>query len=73
VTMHTLRHAFATHLHERGAGVGELRRLLGHSSVVTTMHYLGLRDGRRAELTRIGDLLAALPAVDHGQQRIAFG
>lgn len=73
VTTHTLRHAFATHLHERGVGVGELRRLLGHASIQTTMHYIGLRELRRAELARVGDLLAALPPAEPGQQRIAFG
>lgn len=72
VTMHTLRHSFATHLHERGVGVVELQRLLGHRSVLTTMHYVGLREGRRVELARVGDLLAALPEVEPGQQRISF-
>lgn len=73
VTTHTLRHGFATHLHERGIGVCELQRLLGHTSVLTTMHYLGQREGRCAELARVGDLLAALPQLDAGQQHIPFG
>jgi integrase len=72
VTAHRLRHCFATHLHERGVGVVELQRLLGHSSVFSTLHYIGGREERRRELRAIGDLLAALPAPRLEQQRICF-
>lgn len=73
LSVHRLRHAFATHLHERGVGVGELRLLLGHSSVATTLCYLGLRDERRGDIARCGDLLAALPEVPVRQLRIELG
>lgn len=73
LTVHRLRHAFATHLHERGVGVAELRLLLGHASLGTTLLYLGMRDERRCDIARVGDLLAALPAVVPAQERIAFG
>lgn len=72
VTAHRLRHCFATHLHERGVGVVELQRLLGHSSIFSTLAYIGSREERRRELCGIGDLLAALPAPRLEQQRIAF-
>jgi integrase len=72
VTAHRLRHCFATHLHERGAGVVELQRLLGHSSIFSTLGYIGGREERRRELCAIGDLLTALPAPRLEQQRIAF-
>lgn len=72
LTVHRLRHAFATHLHERGVGLGELQRLLGHASIHTTMHYIGLREARRAEIAQVGDLLAALPSPEPRQQRISF-
>lgn len=72
LSVHQLRHCFATHLHERGVGLVELMRMLGHTSVETTVHYIGLRDERRADIARVGDLDAALPAVGAVQQRIGF-
>ena len=39
VSVHTLRHSFATHLLQSGVNIREIQELLGHKNVETTMIY----------------------------------
>ncbi len=55
--IHTLRHAFATHLLEAGVDIHTIQRLLGHGNVSTTMRYFHLAQSRLTGTTSPLELL----------------
>lgn len=52
-TLHTLRHTFASHLIMAGADLPSVQRLLGHSSITTTMIYSHLADEHLEKTVRM--------------------
>jgi integrase/recombinase XerD len=58
VTLHTLRHSFATHLLERGTDIRVIQALLGHDKLDTTARYARVATGMIAGIKSPLDLLS---------------
>ena len=58
VTLHALRHSFATHLLERGTDIRIIQALLGHDKLDTTARYTRVATGMIASVESPLDLLS---------------
>jgi site-specific recombinase XerD len=58
VTLHALRHSFATHLLERGTDIRVIQALLGHDKLDTTARYTRVATGMIASVESPLDLLS---------------
>lgn len=58
VTLHSLRHSFATHLLERGTDIRYIQALLGHNKLDTTARYTRVATGTIAGIESPLDLLS---------------
>jgi site-specific recombinase XerD len=61
ISVHTLRHSYATHLLEAGVNIRRIQQYLGHASLNTTMIYLHLTtQGHERAYGIINDLMKAV-------------
>ena len=66
ITVHTLRHSYATHCLEAGVNVRLLQKYLGHSTLQHTVKYLHLTQFGQSEAHKAIDRLMELP-TEHEQ------
>ena len=67
LTLHSLRHSFATHLLEAGVDIRKIQAVLGHDKLETTARYTRVATGMISEITSPLEALA-LPKPSNGRQ-----
>lgn len=65
VSLHTLRHCYATHLLEAGVNLRAIQRYMGHTELETTMVYLHLTQKGQEDAYQLIDTV--MGGLDHGQ------
>jgi site-specific recombinase XerD len=67
VCVHTLRHAYATHLLEAGVNLRVIQRYMGHSKLETTMVYLHLTQKGQEDATHL--INQVMEGLDHDHDK----
>jgi site-specific recombinase XerD len=58
ITIHTLRHCYATHMLEAGVNLRQIQKFLGHASLMTSTIYLHLTTvGEEAAIAKLNQLM----------------
>jgi site-specific recombinase XerD len=65
VSVHTLRHCYATHLLEAGVNIRTIQRYMGHTDLETTMVYLHLTQKGQEDAAQL--INTVMGGLDHGQ------
>jgi site-specific recombinase XerD len=71
ISIHTLRHSWATHALEKGVNLRLIQRYLGHRSLQTTTLYLHLTQAGEKDAYRRLNELMSFPKGDKGPQELS--